>query len=199
MIRINLLGERRKPRLTLKAPTGPPQSSFLLILFIAVFTLAGAYLYLRYQSLTADGDRLRRELATAEQEKARRQKLLKEIENFENRRRMLEGRIDVIKELKRNQQGPVQWLNALGDAVDRSQSVWLTSVTQDGEHLALDGVATSLTGVADFASILQHSSTFKNVSLNESAETNVSGLPGYTFTLTCDTVIKLSMEKQKKS
>lgn len=195
MIRINLLGERKKARITFKAPTGPPKSSFLIILFLGVFTVAGGYLYWRYQALTSMSTELSRQLAEAERDKAYRQKLLKEIEVFENRKRTLEAKIDVINELKKNQLGPVQWLNALGDAVDKTPSVWLTSVSQNAEHLSLEGIATSLKGVADFASVLQNSGAFKNVSINESAETNVSGLAGYTFSITCDTIVKLPSSK----
>lgn len=195
MIRINLLGERKKARITFKAPTGPPQSSFLIILFLGVFTVAGGYLYWRYQDLTSTSTELSRQLAEAERDKAYRQKLLKEIEAFENRKRTLEAKINVINELKKNRLGPVQWLNALGDAVDKTPSMWLTSVSQNAEHLSLEGIATSLKGVADFASVLQNSGAFKNVSINESAETNVSGLAGYTFSLTCDTIVKLPSSK----
>lgn len=195
MIRVNLLGERKKTRITFKAPTGPPKSSFLIILFLGVFTVAGGYLYWRYQVLFSDSQELSHQLADAEDKKTHRQKLQKEIDVFEDRKRVLEARIDVINELKKNQLGPVQWLNALGDAVDKSPSVWLTLTSQNAEHLSLEGIATSLKGVADFASVLQNSGAFKNVSIIESAEANVSGLAGYTFSITCDTVVKLPSSK----
>lgn len=186
MIHINLLGERKKQLITFKAPTGPPKSSFLLLLLLLVTVVVGAYLYQRYQALNRDLVSVQTQVAAAEREKQHRQQLLREIEAFEKRKRVLEGRIAVIDELKKSQMGPIQWLNALGVAIDQTQSVWLTSVGQTGDRMTIEGVATSLNGVADFATTLKRSGIFKNVSVDESEQTNISGLEGYSFTISCD-------------
>jgi Tfp pilus assembly protein PilN len=186
MIRINLLGERKRQIITLKAPSGPPKTTFLLLLFLIAFVAAGAFLYSRYRSLNGQLETLRNETAVAQRDKQRRQQLLNEIEEFKKRQRSLEGRIAVIEELKRSQMGPIRWLNALGGAVDKTQSVWLTSVGQAGDHMTIEGVATSLNGVADFATTLKGTGFFDNVSINESEQTTVTGLEGYTFSISCD-------------
>ncbi len=189
MIRINLLGERKKQRIVLKAPSGPPKSSFLIILFLAVFVVAGAYLFLRYQSLNHQLEDLQTQVSQAQKEKVRKQQLLKAIDEFEKRRQVLEGRIAIIDQLKKNQLGPMEWLNGLSQAVDRSQSVWLTNVNQSGTRMKIEGVATSLNGVANFATVLKGSTVFQNVTIDETELTSVSGFEGYAFTISCDTKI----------
>lgn len=195
MIRINLIGERKKQLITLKAPSGPPKTSFLIILFLGVFVAAGGYLYWRYQSLSQEEQDLQNQLTQAQHEKLHKQQLLKEIDSFEKRRKTLEGRITIIDQLKKTQLGPIEWLNGLSRAVDQSQSVWLNSVSQNGTRMTIEGVATSLNGVANFASTLKHAGAFDNVTINETQITTVMGLDGYSFTISCDT--KLGMPATK--
>ena len=187
MIRINLIGERRKQLITLKTPSGPPKSSFLVILFLGVFVAAGGYLYWRYQSLSQEEQDLQNQLMQAQREKLHKQQLLKEIDSFEKRRKTLEARIAIIDQLKKNQLGPIEWLNGLSQAVGQSQAVWLNAVNQSGNHMTIEGVATSLNGVANFASTLKGAGVFSNVTINETQITNVMGLDGYSFSISCDT------------
>lgn len=187
MIRINLLGERKKPLVTLKTPTGPPKSSLLILMLLFVFVVAGAYLYQRYQMLNRELKSLQDQVKQAQEMKQKKLALLKEIESFENRKRVLEARIAVIDELKKNQLGPIQWLNALSEAVDQTQTVWLVSVGQSADHMTIEGFSSSLNGVANFVSMLKRSGAFKNVSLDESAQTDISGMEGYSFSVTCET------------
>ncbi|MFI5176115.1 MAG: PilN domain-containing protein [Terriglobia bacterium] len=190
MIRINLLGERKKQLITLKTPSGPPRSSFLILMLLLVFVAAAAYLYQRYQMLNRELTTVQGQVNDAKAQKEKKQKLLKEIEVFEKRKNILEARIAVIDELKKNQLGPIQWLNALSEAVDQSQTVWLTSVGQTEDHMTIEGLSTSLNGVANFVASLKRSSAFANVSINETAQTNISGMDGYTFSVTLDTKVR---------
>jgi type IV pilus assembly protein PilN len=190
MIRINLLGERKKPLVSFKAPSGPPKSSLLFLLLLLVLVAVGTYLYQRYQMLNRDLTAVQAQVNDARIQRERKQKLLKEIEAFENRKKILEARIGIIDELKKNQLGPIQWLNALSEAVDQSQTVWLTSVGQAEDRMTIEGISTSMNGVASFLATLKRSSAFKNVSINESALTTVSGMDGYMFSVTLDTKVR---------
>jgi type IV pilus assembly protein PilN len=190
MIRINLLGERKKSFVSLKAPSGPPKSSLLILMLLLVFVAAAAYLYQRYQMLNRELTTVQTQVSEAQAQKEKKQKLLKEIEGFEKRKSMLEARIAVIDELKRNQLGPIQWLNALSEAVDQSQTVWLVSVGQAEDHMTIEGLSTSLNGVANFVGTLKRSSAFTNISINETAQTSISGMDGYSFSITMDTKVR---------
>jgi Tfp pilus assembly protein PilN len=190
MIRINLLGERKKQLLTLKTPSGPPKSSVLILMVLLVFVAAGAYLYQRYQMLNRELTTLQGQVNDAKLQKEKKQKLLKEIEVFEKRKQILEARIAVIDELKKNQLGPIQWLNALSSAVDQSQAVWLTSVGQSADHMTIEGLSTSLNGVANFVASLKQSRAFTNVSIDETFQTDISGMEGFSFSITLDTKVR---------
>jgi Tfp pilus assembly protein PilN len=181
MIRINLLGERKKQLITLKAPTGPPKSSFLILLFLLVFVVAGAYLFFRHQYLVREQSRIQDELVFMEKEKARRQQMLNEIGKFEKEKKVLESRIAVINELKRNQLGPIRWLNSLSTATDQTPNIWLVAVGQTGNQMTLEGMATSIRAVANFVTALKRAEAFKNVVINETSQTTVSGMEDSTF------------------
>ncbi|MDD5543182.1 MAG: PilN domain-containing protein [Acidobacteriia bacterium] len=187
MIRVNLLGEHRKRKvIAFKVPSGPPKPTLLVLLFVVVFLSAGGYLFYRYQSLTSESAKLANQIQTAQQEKQRKQKLLNEIEQFKKEKQSLDDRIAIIDELKRNQLGPIEWLNALGGAIDRNRTVWLNSVGQTGDRISLEGVATSMNGVANFVTTLKQFKVFKDVVINESYQTEVMGLQGFVFTIDCD-------------
>lgn len=187
MIRVNLLGEHHKRKIiTFKVPSGPPKPTLLMLLFVVVFVAAGAYLFYRYQSLTSESARLSNEVQVAQQEKQRKQRLLNEIENFKKEKQSLDNRIAVIDELKRNQLGPIEWLNALGSAIDRNRTVWLNSVGQNGDRISIEGVATSMNSVANFVTTLKQFKVFKDVVINESIQSDVMGMEGFVFTIDCD-------------
>jgi type IV pilus assembly protein PilN len=157
MIRINLLGvERQKPRKAALSFNFGGQVS-LICGVVLVVTVAGIGWW--YWSLTKESQRLDTEIASAQQEAARLRTVLAEVQRFEATRAQLKQRVALIEELRRGQSVPVRLL----DLVSRSlpDSLWLTSMDQQGGNVTIEGLSTTLIAVSDFVGALGQSQLLK--------------------------------------
>jgi type IV pilus assembly protein PilN len=104
----------------------------------------------------------RSELREVERQRRReRDELLvyiKKVEQLEARREALRHKINVINELKRNQQGPVRILDEVSRALP--ELVWLTKLTLKGNEVAVSGNAMDENAVANYISNLDASPFF---------------------------------------
>lgn len=145
MIRINLLGAERQT--ASKAPVFD-FSQRTNALCVAVILIAGAGIGSWYWSLRSTAAALDASIAAAEQEAARLRVVLAEVEQFEQRRAQLQQRVALIEQLRSGQSIPVQVL----DHVSRSlpETLWLTTMAQEGNTLTLEGRSTNLIALSDF-------------------------------------------------
>jgi len=95
----------------------------------------------------------------AQQEAARLQSLLAEVQQFEAQRTQLQQRVQLIEQLRGGQSVPVQLL----DQVSRSlpEMLWLTDLTQEGDSVSIQGRSTTLVALSDFVGNLGNGSFFK--------------------------------------
>lgn len=112
---------------------------------------------------------------------------VQEVENFERDKKSFEEKIEIIRQLKVNQGGPVQLL----DQVSRSlpTRVWLVKMSQRGNQLAIEGKALTNSVLVDFIDQLKQSNLFSDVQLLESRQIQEKDVPVYNFRLNC--LIKL--------
>jgi type IV pilus assembly protein PilN len=187
MIRINLLGvERQKTRKALTFDIGA-QLTLLCSLILVVAALGIGWWY---WSLTQASAQLDQELAAAQQEAARLQSLLGEVQQFEQRRGQLQQRVALIEQLRRGQSAPVQLL----DHVSRSMpdTLWLTEMEQTGKTVTINGRSTTLIAISDFIVNLTNSPLLKKPVeiVNSQVEAQAAGAPAGTD------VIKFSIKAQ---
>jgi len=149
MIRINLLGvERQAVR---KAPVVDFAQRVTLLATLVVVITAGVlgswYWTLRTASAQVDSD-----IAAVEQETARLRPLLAEVEQYEARLSQQQQRVALIQQLRSGQSIPVQIL----DHVSRSlpETLWLTTMNQEGSTLTIEGRSTTLIALSDFVASL---------------------------------------------
>jgi Tfp pilus assembly protein PilN len=89
--------------------------------------------------------------------------------------------VTLITDLKKNQEVPVHLLDQISKSIP--DFLWLESLRQEGgNHLTLNGKATTYNAVADFYNRLASSGWFLNVTQGKVFEVN----EGVSFTLTCD-------------
>lgn len=184
MIRINLLG-RPRPKVKRKiAIAGRLQ----LVLFAVPVVLAIVVVVIHDSMIKGEIASLNEDIAQKQSQKRQMAQLEQEIQAFEADQALLRGRIDVIEELKRNQAGPVRMLEAIGNTVSLTETLWLTSLAeQAGGKVEFKGMAGSVSAVADFITNLDQSGFFKNVELKESVQRPRSeGVASFEFTLTAD-------------
>ncbi len=184
MIRINLLGRPRPKVKRQVAIAGRLQ----LILFVIQVGLAVLVLAAEYYMIKSENEKLGKEIAGMTREVQQKAKLKQEIQAFEADQARLQGKRDVIDELKRNQAGPVRMLEAIGNTVSITETLWLTSLgEQAGGKIEFKGLAGSLNAVADFITNLSQSGVFSNVELQESVQRPDSeGSISFEFTLTAE-------------
>jgi type IV pilus assembly protein PilN len=192
MIRINLLGTP-KPKSSKKASavsmpsmdTGSmfgPAVKVAAVLIIAVVFNAAYWYQLDREKKSIDGqmrqaEQKNRELADIKAKYLERQK---QADAYKRR-------VDVIDQLRKQQTGPVSLLSTIGDTVNKTEAIWLTSMQDQGANVAIDGMALSNDAVANLITNLQKTGYFKNIEIKESIQDEqVKDMQAFQFTLTCE-------------
>jgi type IV pilus assembly protein PilN len=181
MIRINLApleARRRMPSMSLSLP------SFNLgilfgILYVAAVAGLGFYWYgllSEEATLTADVDRLNRELASLNT-------TLGEGAGVKTQLAEVKRRITILEDLTKGQGRSIVLLDTFIDTVPRD--VWITGFEQKDTVLKLNGTAFSTTAVSDFMSNLKSSGKFKDVDIVVSRQAIDKTPSLVTFEVTC--------------
>lgn len=157
MIRINLLaGERRAEKAAVRT-FEPGQKIALLGTVLLLVTALG--LGWRYWMLGQTEASLTRQIESAKSEEQRLTAILKQVQDFERRRTLLEQRIALIDELRRGQTAPVHIIDQISRALP--EMMWLTSVKQVGYDVTIEGQCLTLTSLSDFVGNLTTSRYFR--------------------------------------
>lgn len=191
MIRINLLGATKGKSKRGAASTaavmdmgdvGSPRMKIVAVVALAAVVNFGYWYRLDKQKrdITAQmqvAEQKNRELADV---KARYMERQRQAQAYKQR-------VDVIDQLRKNQLGPVDLLNTIGDTVNGTEAVWLNSMKDAGPNVDIEGMALSNDAVANLIANLKHTGYFKNIEIKETYqdETNKE-LQAFQFTLTCE-------------
>jgi len=177
MIRINLLpgpkGRKAKPQYDVRAQA-------MLGVGMIVVTLAGCWWY---------SAMLDEELQARETEKSGKTKQVaalneqvKQVADFEQRKKHLEDKNRIIDQLEKSRVGPVKVLDHVSQSLDPLK-LWLVKVGVNGENIDLEGRALSNDDVVEFVNNLRRTDYFTNIDLQESRSTTESQLSVYQFKL----------------
>lgn len=202
MIRINLSSlapPKSKRGKRAAAPTvsvpGEGPSTFLLVLIFGVLTGAacwGAQIW-----VTRQHDVLEKQLQEAMRENQRLAEVKAKYEASKKKADMYERRVKVIDELKEAQKGPVTMLNLVADTVNKTDAVWLDSMTSDGRTLNFIGMALSADAVADLMANLRKTGAFKSVEIKEtSQDASVKEVQAFKFELICEIGFSSKVQRQ---
>jgi len=183
MMRVNLGGSpQQKPAAAakVKKASNPTGVMPILHLILILGTLAGGYLW--YANLSSQSQGLTDRLASLQAEQKRLEGVIKQNAVYETRKVAFERRIRVIEDLKKNQLSPVVVLDALGDAIDRTRYVWLSSLSQNNTTLTMAGTGTSVDALSDFVGNLKATKYFHNINLARFDDSRGN----YTFSMTTE-------------
>ena len=181
MIRINLApvaARRRGASMRLSLPSFNLGVLFGILYLVAVAGL-GFYWYglmSEESSLTADVDRLNRELASLKTTLGQGAGVKAQLADVKRR-------IAVLEEITKGQGRPIVLLDSFIDTVPRD--LWITSLEQKESGLKLSGTAFSTTAVSDFMSNLKSSGKFKEVDILISRQAIDKSPSLVTFEVTC--------------
>jgi type IV pilus assembly protein PilN len=193
MIRINLLGgakPKSKKAAGVSMPSfefgdlGGPMIQVAGVLLIAVVVNAGYWYHLDREKKAIEvkarvAELKNRELADIKAKYLERQK---QADSYKRR-------VDVIDQLRsaNSQSGPVNLLSTIGDTVNSTEAVWLTSMLDQGASVSIDGTALSSDAVANLISNLQKTGYFRNIEIKETSQDSaVKDMQAFQFTLTCE-------------
>jgi type IV pilus assembly protein PilN len=183
MIKINLLATA--PQGKVRAPKAPRLEVGDLgqnVLMTGVVLLAVLFIGWRWYDLASEARRLQREIAAAEEEKRRLQEIIKKGEDFKAKKELLQRKITLITQLKRNQSGPVHLLDEVSKQLP--DFLWLDTMTESGFNIQIQGKATTYNAVSNFYNNLTGSRYFQNVTMGA-----ITAIPvGVTFSVTCQFV-----------
>jgi type IV pilus assembly protein PilN len=156
MIRINLLAAER--RAAKAAAPGIQAGQKMMVIGSLVLVLTVVAVGWRYWTIGQDRAAVVREIEAAHREEARLQEILKQVQEFENRRKLLEARVALIDELRKGQSAPVHMVDQISKALP--DMTWLTSLQQSGYTLTMQGRCLTLTSLSDFIGNLEASRYF---------------------------------------
>ncbi len=195
MIRINLLG-RARPKAARQAV--PLEATLQVVFFMAALVVAFGVLYYNWHSTNAQITEVRLHIQKQTGEKARLEQLKAQVNEFERQKTVLQQRINIIEELQRNRTGGQELLDAVANTVVRTDTLWLTSLSRQGNALTILGTAGSINAVANFITQLEHSGYFNQIEIKESVQDSKNAaIQTFTFSLTAQ--FALPQEKSAAS
>ncbi len=183
MIKINLLVEHRPAK---RAETSSSRlqlegmGSGRNILLIGVLTLGVVVAAGWWWTLDRSIDEWGTKIEEADKELKRLEAAIQKSKDYESQKNLLARKINLITELKKQQDVPVHIL----DQISRNlpDFLWLESLTANKSKIAISGKATTYAAVSNFYTNLNQSGHFDNVELGRTFEVPT----GVSFSLSCD-------------
>jgi type IV pilus assembly protein PilN len=186
MIRINLLpvrAARKKENIRRQVS----------IFFLCVFFFVSVMGYMAFH-LSHSISKLTANIENAQTELTKLQAIVKQVNEIKKKLNTLEAKMDIIAMLELNRGGPVRVMDALTSLVV-AEKMWLTSLTEAGGKMSLEGVAMDNKTIADFMTRIEKSPYFKVVDLDISKQIKLGKDKMFKrFTITC----RLSSNGPKK-
>jgi type IV pilus assembly protein PilN len=179
MIRINLLAVERAAAKKVRSGGGGVTTAQRVTIGAALILLSTLVtIGWWYWSLHTRAIRLDEEIATAEVKAQQLRSVLAQVQKFETRKAVLQQRVTLIEQLRKDQIGPVHMLDQISLALP--PSIWLNEMKQTAtpNEVLIDGRSLTLTGLSDFVANLEKSGYFqKSVEIvNSTADTTAPAL-----------------------
>ncbi|MCE5195021.1 MAG: PilN domain-containing protein [Nitrospiraceae bacterium] len=177
MIRVNLLSVKRKK----KAQALPSFIIYGALLLVAAIIVAGYSVWY----LNSQVSRLSDQKKSNEVQIAELKKKIKEVENYESQKKLLEQKTNVIKDLKKNQSLPAKILSEINNTIP--QGVWITALSISGANINISGAGFTNDDIINYVDNLKKSQLFTDIYLQGSQKDKGAAgkTASYQFTLTC--------------
>ncbi|PYV74047.1 MAG: hypothetical protein DMG97_09740 [Acidobacteria bacterium] len=192
MIRINLLGTPRAKNKRGSAAAAAPSMEIgdvgsptvKILVAVAFFACANGYYWYWLDHQSKD---IAAKMQVAEQHNQQLSVVKTKYLERQKQADSYKQRVDVIDQLRSAQAGPVNLLNTIGDTVNGTEAVWLSSMKDQGANIAIDGMALSTDAVATLIENLQKTGFFKNIEIKETyQDEQVKDMQAFKFELTCE-------------
>ncbi|HYO14963.1 MAG TPA: PilN domain-containing protein [Thermoanaerobaculia bacterium] len=171
MIRINLLSEGKRAAVRKTKPAGGLKlegqdvGQWMLAagIILGLAALGGAWWLLDRQV-----EQKRAEVAAAEREVEALASVIKEVEDYKEKKSELERKIGIINDLKANQRGPVRVMDHISRALP--ELLWLDRMRMTSSVIEIEGRAFNTNAVANFIENLDKVPEFEEPTLKDTQE-----------------------------
>lgn len=168
MIKINLAAERKvqktKTPSSFKFELGGSKNALLALILLAGLSVAGFWWY----SLSNEQADWKKKNAEAQAELKRLEEIRAKGEYYKAQKALLERKITLITDLKRQQAVPVHMLDQISKNLP--EFLWLESVQANNNQINVVGRATTYNAVSNFYNNLNGSGHFAGVTLGGASE-----------------------------
>ena len=177
MIRINLLSG---PKTRQAKPQYDVRAQVLLGVGIILVTLAGCWWYAA--SLENEIEARQEEKQQKEKQLAQLKEQVKQVQDFEQKKKLLEDKNRIIDQLERSRVGPVKVLDHVSQSLEPLK-VWLTRLGVSSDTVELEGKALTNDDVVEFVNNLRRTDYFSGINLQESKATVENKINVFQFRL----------------
>ncbi len=187
MIRINLLPYRAQRR----------QNQIIqhLVILLGLIAITASILFFVDVYKTSELTALEDEFSSLKAQNDVLKKKIGKIRNLDKLRADVERKLALVDKLQEGRFHSLVTLNGLAEVIP--ENVWLTSIADTGESLAISGLGESNKAVANFMRALDQSPFFANVSLKTITRTQAGNVPIRQFSLTMSRVEEEKVESTK--
>jgi type IV pilus assembly protein PilN len=171
MIRINLVAPEKATKAKAKGAAGPSIATGALQSYVLLALFAGGALVLCAGAWWLQSNKLKdleTRIAADEKREKDLQAIKQQVDQFQQRKAILENKVLVIEQLRLAQKSPVHMLDEISKALP--DYVWLTGMDETRGAVRFQGQSNSLAAVADFIGGLQRSGWFPQVDLGTAVE-----------------------------
>lgn len=177
MIRINLLpgpkGRAAKPQYDVRAQA-------LLGAGVILITVAGCWWY--SASLDNEIEARQEEKRDKEKQVAQLKEQVKQVQDFEQKKKLLEDKNRIIDQLEQSRIGPVKVLDHVSQSLEPLK-LWLTKLGLSSDTVELEGKALTNDDVVEFVNNLRRTDYFAGINLQESKAAVENKITVYQFRL----------------
>lgn len=177
MIKINLLPG---PRARKAKKQWDVELELVAGVFLLILTLGG---WSYYSGMLDDEiEALRQEIQDNQRKIAVLQEQVKQVQDFEAKKKLLEDQNRVIEQLEKARGGPVRAMDYVSQSLEPLK-LWLVKFTMKGKELELEGKALSNDDLVEFVNNLRRTDYFTGIQLMETKSMTESQVNIYQFRL----------------
>lgn len=176
MIKVNLL-----PYWEEKKKAGIQRQIFILSVSIALFfiIIASVHIY-----MVMGISSLEKQVKNAEDRLEKLTKITGDVEKFKKDKAIVKKKLKIITDLEQNRKDPLYLLLEVANGIPQGK-IWLSSISEKGKTLHLNGVAMDNSAIALFMINLKLSAYIDSVDLISSTLVTVANTKVMNFTLSC--------------
>lgn len=176
MIEINLLTPHRSKKIKRKVEI---QSQLIVVVSVCAITLMVCGFI--WGQLNEKVNAIKSEASGLSAELGQLKIKVKEVKNYERDKKVVQEKIKVIDQLRKNQSVPVHLLDEISKSLP--ERAWIVSLSERGGSIDLNGKAITNNEIVEFIDNLKKSSFFGDVQILESRQGAEGNIPIYSFRL----------------